>query len=270
MNNTASHQTMHRPSSRKTGLVVALTLAFGLVASSVSAQVFVTDKLAITSNHEDSALSYAKQGLQYGKQLEQLTHEVQTDASTLATLQNILMQAQNLGTNIQLFDSQLQEITNTDQIIQSACPGAGAGIVGDLLNSLTSALSSNQPVTTRQQMICAQIVIFQIDEYNKTAKALNAIGSANTSTLSKLNSLIASVDTLGKTSNAEAQAAGISATVTTAMGTWQSQIKADDAVIATLQKQQALLATVAMKGSNTLLGNVVQAAALKAAFTVNQ
>ncbi|WP_431635330.1 hypothetical protein ACQVBX_16040 [Dyella sp. KULCS107] len=227
-----------------------------------AAQVLVLDQGAITASHADASASYIRQGLQYARQAEQLAQQV-------ATVQNILVQAQSLGTNISLFDTQLKEITNTDQMIQSACPGAESGIMGDLIGSLASVLTSNQPLAKRQQMLCAQIVVFQIDEYNKTAKALNAIGTANTSTLNKLNSLIATVDTLGKTSNAEAQAAGINATVTTAMATWQAQIKADDAVIATLQKQQAILATVAMKGSNTILGNVVQATALKAAFTIN-
>ena len=42
-----------------------------------------------------------------------------------------------------------------------------------------------------------------------------------------------------------------------------------DAMIKTLQQQQQILAHVALKGSNTILGTVVQAAALKAAFTIN-
>lgn len=239
----------------KVGVALAMALSCGPFSTGALAQ-----GLGVVVNDPKSIW---QQGLSYARQFEQLQQETQT-------LQNILMQAQSLGTNINLFGGQLQKITDSDSIIQSACPGAGAGLVGSLLNSLTSALSPNQPIATRQQMICAQIVIFQIDEYNKTADALNAIGGTSTTTLEKLNSLIASVDTLGKTTNAQAQAAGVNATVVTAMATWQTQIRADEAVIQALKQQQAILATVAMKGNNTLLGNVVQAAALKAAFTINQ
>lgn len=243
-------------------LALALSLLCAIPGRDASAQVLVTDTSAIASNHADASASYLRQGLQYARQAQQLAQEV-------AMLNNILMKAQRLGTNVSLFDGQLQEIDDLDQVVQSACPGADQGLVANLLNTLSSALSPDQPITKRQQVICAQIVLFQIDEYNKTAKALNAIGGMNTSTLDKLNELIALVDTLGETSNAQAQAASISATVITAMGTWQSQIEADEKIIATLQQQQAVLATLAMKGNNTVLGNVIQAAALKAAFDID-
>jgi hypothetical protein len=47
---------------------------------------------------------------------------------------------------------------------------------------------------------------------------------------------------------------------------WHSQIAKDDAIISTLQQQQGLLAKKALAGSNTILGNVVQAGAFAAAF----
>jgi hypothetical protein len=267
MNHPSSRRTSSRTSKRLNHAIWVAALAGGLFAGSTQAQVIVSDPILEGSGAAidlSTAKSLSQEVLSYARQFEQLQQEV-------ATVQNILMKAQNLGTDISLFDSNLQLISNPDSIINSACPGAGGGgIVGSALNSLASALNPNQPVATRQQMICAQIVTYEVDEYNKTATALNAMGSVHDSTLNKLNSLIASVDTLGKTSNAQAQTAGVNLNVVTAMSTWQTQIKADDAIIETLKKQQSILAKVAMNGNATPLGTLVQATALKAAFTINQ
>jgi len=269
MNHSSPHRATPHSFMRKSGLALGLSFACCLFAGVSQAQVIVSDPILEGSNaavDATTAASFARQALQ-------LEQEVQSALNTYAQLQNILMQAQSLGSNITLFDSPMTEIQGAqiDQLIDSACPGAsGGGLLGGALNALSSALSQNTPIATRQQQICAVIVNLQIDEYNKTVKALNAVGQSSNTTLSKLNNLIAAVDTLGKTSSATTQATGAIATLTAALGTWQTQIKADDATIKALQQQQSTLAKVAMYGNNTLLGNVVQATALKAAFTINQ
>jgi len=266
MNHPSSRRTASRTSLRLDHAILATALACGLFAGSTQAQVIVSDPILEGSGaaiDASTAASYARQALQ-------LEQEVQSAANTYAQLQNILMQAQNLGTNISLVSTPLTQISDSSQIVASACPGAGGGIVGDVLTALSSALSANEPVTTRQQMICAQIVTYQVDEYNKTVVALNAVGQFSSTTLTKINNLITSVDTLGKTSNAQAQAQSIQLNLEAAMKTWETQVQSDEYMIKALQHQQGVLAKVAMNGSNTILGNVIQASALKLAFTVNQ
>jgi hypothetical protein len=56
------------------------------------------------------------------------------------------------------------------------------------------------------------------------------------------------------------------ANLDTEMRTWQAQIQVDDQMIKYLENQQATLAKSAMRGKNTILGNIVQAATLKIAF----
>jgi len=263
------NKTTYHFNGRKVALAIGLSITATLFAAPVAAQVLVADVgMAATQNTQ-----LAKQVLQLGKEVETAISTAQSAVNTYTTLQNILMQAQSLGSNITLFDSPMTEIQEPQisQVIDSACPGASGGnLLGSALNALGSALSQNTPIATRQQQICAVIVNLQIDEYNKTVKALNAIGYSSNTTLNKLNNLIASVNTLGTTSSATTQATGAIATLTGAMSTWQTQMKADEATIKTLQQQQSTLAKVAMYGNNTVLGNVVQAAALKAAFTINQ
>jgi hypothetical protein len=53
-----------------------------------------------------------------------------------------------------------------------------------------------------------------------------------------------------------------------AIGLWQTAIKGDDAMIQSLQQQQQILSHVAMKGSNSVLGNVVQVGVLAGALAI--
>lgn len=267
MNHPSSRRPSSRTSMRKRGVASGLALVCGLFAAVTQAQVIVSDPILEGSGaaiDASTAASYARQALQ-------LEQEVQSAANTYAQLQNILMQAQSLGSNISLVSTPLQKISNSGPIIDAACPGAGgSGIVGEALNAISSALNPNQSIASRQQVICSTIVVYEIDEYNKTVDALNAVGQYSATTLSKLNDLIASVDTLGKTSNAQAQAANINVALAAAMHTWQAQISSDQEMVSALQAQQSILAKVAMHGNPTALGTLVQATALKAAFTINQ
>jgi len=249
MKNPSSRRISPRVCARKTGAAFGIAVVCSLFAGSASAQVTgvtISDPLG-------------------------LVQEVNSATNTYAQLQNILMQAQSLGNNISLFDKPLTPITNYDPIISAACPGAGGGsIVGEALNAISSALNANASVASRQQIICTQIVVYQIDEYNKTVNALNVLGQYSNTTLAKLNTLTSSVSTLGTSSAAQTQAQQYSANVSTAMHTWQTQIQSDEEMVSALQKQQSILAKVAMNGNPTILGTVIQASALKLAFTVNQ
>jgi hypothetical protein len=253
MNHPSSRRTSSRSSLRRSHIALSFALVCGLFASATPAQVIISDPLGII------------------KQAAQLEQEVQSAANTYATLQSILTTAQSLGSNISLVSTPLKKITNSGPIIDSACPGAsGSGIAGEALSAIASALNANQSIASRQQVICSTIVVYQIDEYNKTVDALNAVGQYSATTLSKLNDLANLADTLGKTSTAQAQAANMSVALSAAMNTWQTQISSDQAMVSALQTQQSILAKVAMNGNPTILGTVIQASALKVAFTLNQ
>ncbi|MEP6898068.1 MAG: hypothetical protein ABI870_06015 [Rhodanobacter sp.] len=256
--------------SRTRRSVLTLAVLAGLFAGATCAQVFVTDKASIANNQEgfksqlaQTVEQYTKQGLQYAKQLDQYRQEVQQ-------YEQLLMTVQGLGTNISLTQNKLTQITDPSALIDQNCPGASGGsVVGSLVTSLTSTISLNQPITASQQQICANIVTVQIDEYNKTVIILNQLNDYG-GTLQKLNKLANDVNTLGTTSGATTQATTFSATMAQSMSDWQTSIAGDDALIKSLNQQQQILAKVALNGSNTILGNVVQATALKAAFTINQ
>jgi len=264
MNHMSSHPLRPRPWC-KVALVVAL---LGITVEATRAQVLVTDTTAIAASEEgfksqlaQSIAEYTRQGMQYAKQLEQYYQQVEQ-------FKQLLMTIKGLGTNISFSSNKLEPIDDPTELIDQNCPSASGGsIIGGLVTSVVSAISPETPITVAQQQICANITMLQIDEYNRTVAVLDQLDQYG-GTLQKLNKLANEVKTLGTTSGATTQAATYSATTAFAMQQWRTAIAGDEAIIQALNQQQSMLAKKALNGRD-VLGTVVQAAALKAAFSVD-
>jgi hypothetical protein len=258
------------PLPRVIQTALTLGLITGIFAGAAQAQVLVTDTVAISASEEgfksqlaQTIAQYTKQGMEYAKQLEQYSTQ-------LEQLRNILTKIQSLGTGISLVPKNLEKLSEvqSNQLVDQACPGAPlGGVVSGAISGLLG--STNRPITERQQLICREIVLIQIDEYNITAGALSEL-TTQASTVQKLNDIVNGISTLGESNSATSQAQQYMAQLQTASYTWKKQIDADEAMVAALHQQQGILAKVALNGSNTVLGHVVNAVALKAAFTINE
>ena len=254
---------------RRWGQVVLIAALLGIAVDAAKAQVLVTDPTAIAANEEgfksqlaQSVAQYARQGMQYAKQLEQYYQQVEQ-------YQQLLMSIKGLGINISLSSSKLEPIDDPSALIDQNCPSASGGsVIGSLVTSAAAAVSPETPITVAQQQICANITMLQVDEYNRTVAMLGKLDQYG-STLQKLNKLTNEVKTLGTTSGATTQAVTYSAITAHAMQEWQTAIAGDQAVIQALNQQQSILAKAALKGQSSVIGTVVQAAALKAAFSVD-
>lgn len=236
----------------------ALSLLTCVFANTSHAQVFVTDKLSIAGNKASSAAQLAKTVDQYTKQIEQYQTQ-------LNQYEQILTSVQGLATGgITLTSGRLTPINDASNLIQQTCPGAnGGGILGDMTSIVTSSFS--QSITANQQNICAQIVLAQVHKYNATVKVVNDTQQFGQE-LQQITKGLGSMTTQGDSDRVAANAGAHSDQISSEMVDWQGQMAKDDAVIATLQQQQGILAKVALNGSNTILGNVVQAGAFAAAF----
>lgn len=247
------------------GVVISLSLASWLAAGVAAAQVVVT--APILEGAQTS--SNVTQGTQLAKQLLQLEQQIQSYATQLEQLRNILTRIQSLGSNISMTSKSLQPLdgTQSDKLVEQACPGPGVSLGGVVSGVISGLLgnSSNQPITERQQLICKQIVLLQIDEYNITAEALGEL-TLQQSTVQKLSDIVNSISTMGESSSASSQAQQFMSQLQAASDTWKKQVEADESMIATLQQQQAVLSRVALHGSNTVLGDIVQAGAFALAF----
>ena len=264
MRTTASIETMPRFALNKVQLI-SLSLACSLAAGAACAQVIVADPILEGAQ----TTSNVTQGTQLAKQLLQLEQQIQSYATQLEQLRNILTRIQNLGDNISITPKSLQPLdsTQSDKLIAQACAGPGLSVGGMVTGVISGLLgnSSNQPITERQQLICKQIVLLQIDEYNITANALDEL-TVQQSTVQKLRDVINSISTMGESSSASSQAQQFMSQLQAASDTWKKQVEADASMIATLQQQQSVLSRVALNGSNTVLGNIVQAGAFALAF----
>lgn len=248
-----SSNRISRRLTRKLGLIIVMTVACAVFAGGAIAQGVITnDPTAIGK----LIAQYAKQIEQYKTQLDQY--------------RAMLTKIKSLGNGVTLSTKTLDRLTQdqSDQLVAQACPGAPlGGIVGGLMSGLGS--SSNQSLTERQQLICKSVVLLQVDEYNITADALGQL-NVQASTVQTLNDIVNGISSLGEANSASSQAAQYMAQLQTASDTWKKQIEADDAMIQTLERQQGILAKVSLNGSNSVLGHVVNAVALKAAFSINE
>lgn len=245
--------TNHRASRKIALALVTVTI---LVAGAAHAQtgVLVTD---MKSNLEEHAQTL-KQIDQFAKQVQQYQTQLQQYAAIVTSLQGLA------AGGISLMPNTLQPISDSSTLVRQSCPGAGGGsVMGDLSAIVTSSFS--QSIATSQQSICAQIVITQVDKYNKTIKVIQDMQQFG-SALQNLTKQISAVTNQGDSNRVSASATVQAQQISADMADWDTQMKADDAVIATLQQQQSILAKVALNGSNTVLGDIVQAGAFAAAF----
>lgn len=256
-----------RVARQKKGLVLALALGCSVCTGNAGAQWIVSDPIL----EGQTATANVTEGTQLAKQILQYEQQIQQYTTQLEQLRNILTKIQSLGSNISLVPKSLEKLSpaQQDQLVDQACPGAPlGGVITGAISGLLGS-SNDQPITQRQQLICKEIALLQVDQYNITATALGEL-TVQQSTVQKLGNVVSSISTLGESNSATSQAQGYIAQLQTASDTWNAQIKADKAMIDTLEQQQGILAKVALTGGNTILGNVVQAAALKAAFAINQ
>lgn len=240
------------------GLVVAIVLALGLGPLAANAQVETNDPVAIgklVSQIEKQVQQYEKQIQQYELQLQQY--------------QQMLINLKNLGNKVPSFNNNMQHL-DAAQLQQVQCDDAsGSSWFGNLM---VSVFAPTSPYVEDQRQICQNIVAIQVQKYNETADMLNRMNqyatlAANTET---------DRNTVGQTGNGDLssntnQVERNSAELDLEMSNWEARMKAYDAEIGALQTTQSLLADAAMKARTPdLLGTSVQAAALKAALTVNQ
>ncbi len=255
------------PRARQSALLLAVLAA--VFASASQAQVLVTDTVAISAAEEgfksqlaQSIAHYTRQGLELQKQIAQYQMQIQQ-------YQQLVMRAQGLGTNISLTRSEVQRIEGAQvgELIDAGCPSVGSGrsVVGQLVTSIATSFRPTDPIIGSQQQICANIVMLQVDKYNRSVEIINQLNKLG-GTLDKLNEMANAIDNVGNANNASAQAGAVSTTLSKSMSDWELAIKGDDNLIDALSKQQAILAKIALNGKPDFLGQVIQGAAFAKAF----
>lgn len=252
---------LKEPSSRAgtlKKLAVSLSMAVAVCANNVGAQILVHDQGNITTNEQGFASQLAKTIDQYTTQLKEY-------ATQLQQYQQMLSGITSLSNGLSLQTNQLQPVTDVASLIRGKCSDSSSvgGLVSGVMNSMSSLMTQN--IAQTQKMICAQIVTVQVDKYNKTVTMLNKMNSYGAQ-FQQLESIAEAANTFADTGRTSTQVEKYTSAVTTEMANWQAEMKANDAVIDTLRDQQAILGRIALKGSPSLVGTVVQATTFATAF----
>jgi hypothetical protein len=255
------------PSHRfvRAGLTLLAALTIGLFTAHARAQWIVNDPASMIQD----ATNFATTVEQYGKEIEQYAKEVAQFEAVLTHYQQQLISLQHMDFLLPPMSNTFTEIPLT-QGVEEACPSTGQSPVGSLVSSLLqfAQIDFGQPITVSQQKICQQIEMRKNDKYNLTVRMLNRLKDTYGANVQALSSALASVGTgQGALAGNQANVNVNSMALQTEMQQWQGQILADDGVIGMLEHQQTQLASRALKGSNSILGNVIQAGAFAAAFS---
>lgn len=268
MQNLDKRFNLMRRAPRQAVLVMALA-AVCMAMGSANAQVFVTDAAADTATGttatESTAMHLFQTGTQYANFVAQLTQLTSTISSIASNPLGAIIPSTNTM-------SELSSST-TQQLIQGKCYSAtSGGIVSGVLQGLSSAVSSigfGGNITQTQQIICSNIVMAEVDQYNATVdlyQQMPQLQSDNT----QLKSLVQQLNgVLGNAASSSAQTQAVLLAHSQQITEWQTRVDMDQHIIDTLNHQQSALAAISLRGNPNLLGDAVQATALKAAFAIN-
>ncbi|MGJ7491920.1 hypothetical protein [Variovorax sp. ZT4R33] len=231
---------------------IALSMAaVGFTVGAAAQGVLVNDKVSI-----------AKQVAEYGEQATRWT-------KTLAQYKQMIATVMNLDFKSLLPTAQLQKITDTAKLIQQACPGSGS-LVTDLISSIGPMDFNSASIKQNQDRICQNIVQLRITSYNETVDMLGR--------LQQYNGLFQQIDQLrNMASGSESSVGDMQANTNEAvrntnklqneMSNWQARMTIYETAIKTLESQQSVLASVALKGKASLTGKAIQAATFAGAFS---
>lgn len=255
----ASNKHRRKELAAKVVWTLASALAVCLLSPSTRAQWVVVDPTQIGQD----ATNFAKTIAQYTKEIAQYQ-------AVLQHYQQQLISLTHMNFSLPTMQNAYQEISQSDmqKLAADACPSvsgsAASGVLSGLLQIFTP--DANKSILENQQKICIQIQFRQMDKYNLTVKMLSRIQDYS-SNMQSISGQLAQVGTSqGAMDGVKANIQANSLAMSTEMQLWDRQVQADDQMISYLKNQQSLQARAILNGSNTTLGNVVQAATFAAAF----
>lgn len=249
----------------KLAALTALAIGVGIASTPSQAQWTVIDPASIAKN----VAEYAEQAKRWTDTLAQYQQEI-------AHFQQMINTFTNLPSMLSSFlPNTLTRMSDSDKanLVEQNCPGAsGVGLVQQVLTATgLSAPSFGQNIVANQQAICAKMTQLQVDMYNDSVDALNKLDqyTASMKSIEDMRDSITQGDanSIGKLQGVLEQATRTNNDLNADMAAYKQKAEAKRAAIDALEKQQSMLANVALKGKPSLTGQLVQAAAFATAFS---
>lgn len=250
------------PRHRSRRLASILALAALLAASSgAHAQWAVNDQ----ANLQQQARHILDTIKQWGEQAKRWTDQWNHYQQQLIKLRNLNFRLVKL--------SQTLSERPEDYNVREAC--GGGGVLDELKRLLTRPIRLGGNIVDQQVEICQRRILVENLKYNQTVRMFNEL---STESQRNLDAIQAQRDTQVGTSQGALAANDneiqrFIASSGLKMQAWQLQMQAYDAYLEALDRDQSTLAKRALEGDKGGLGQIkaklVQAAALKAALSVN-
>lgn len=236
---------------------MAVLLIASLAATDASAQLLVEDPVNLTAQLQQ----IAKDAAEFGNQAKRWS-------DTYNHYQQQLIKVQRLNFN----SSQMADtfpLRPDDYGMEDMCPGDGGGVrerMTGLLRQIAPKMDGN--IVEEQKSICQRMVLAENAKYNESVRMLKTLIQRN----QQFQLIEAQRDDANSSQGALAandnEAQRFMVRTTMDLDYWQARMKAYNDYIESLKWDQSRLAKRALQGNRgSLMGQVVQAAALKAALS---
>lgn len=205
---------------------------------------------------------YAEQVREFGAQVQHWNGEIQHWTDMKSLIGEVTSQLTEITTNMQHVDN--------DYMVKEQCGGDGIGSIDDIVDGmLGAALDAINPsgdITKQQYEICVQMVMVQNKMFNDTVTYAQRVAD-DANELNQLVGKLGTETTPGAMDGILANASTLQNKSEKRGDMWSARQKAYQAQLAYLQFRQRALARAALGGSPTVVGQIVDVAALKAAFS---
>jgi len=242
-------------------LAVGVTLAAGIYTAPTQAQWIVNDPL-VSGNDL----------VEYGKDLERWGETWKHIQDTVSFWKEQLVSIESMQFKLFQIQQQFPKLPDNYGVAES-CPGASmfsGDITSALANYATSQLTDGGDVTTQQRDVCVLLQMTKNQKYEATRLYLQQL-DAQTDSLHQLAlmRLTQITKSPGNLSSYSADTGKYTADMIQARDAWQTNEQQLDAQVAMLQRRQQVLSRQAINGTaKDIIGNLVNMAALKAAFSL--
>jgi hypothetical protein len=263
---TSSHT-----SRRSRKLVTALTLSLAVLAPLKP----VYAQWAVSEVGPFGAMSLAN----WVTELAKWEAQLQAWGTAVSNVMNVA----NFSLSFGLTNPTLGKINDPADYAKKACPdpqgfaGAVTAVLEDINSFFNSSMTANPAQSQRK--LCMVISLLKVDKYNRTVDMMNRLSGPG-----GINDLLKKIDALrnGLTAFKLPFVSGTTHTdlasvgeqtqrsmlkMGTEMNEYKARIKATDDAINTLEQMQSTLAKIRLNGTQTELGNIIQAGAFAAAFS---
>jgi hypothetical protein len=250
-------------SNRKAPFIATLALASAFAAGNAGAGIPVTD-LGNMPNHIITQINSLL------NQINTYTQKFQDYAQYAAEIKHMTQQLTQLG---QLFNTLGLNMTSINEktaqdlsdTVKDRCSG-NTSILSDVFSSI--GLDMNGDIAAQQKVKCIQIVNLQFDQFNEQVRLLKKLKETQAQ-IKKIEGQMAVSKENGAMDTNVAQTAKLTAQLLADTQYTETVIRTYEGMIKMVEEDQRQLAKRAMKGENTLIGEILSTTALATALKVN-